>query len=114
MVRNSCVSEREVVLIFLPVAASVEVLVAELEDLLTPEFWRVRTGVKLAEGLVPGACWMSLPCSAISAGPILRRWVRSWGVIDFRTRALAGSFAFVAEWISMSNCIPSSLVVGPP
>lgn len=77
MVRNSWVSEREVVLIFFPVAGSVEVLEVLLEPLLTPQFCRVLTGVKLAEGFVPGACWMSLPCSAISAGPILRRWVRS-------------------------------------
>lgn len=97
MVRNSWVSEREVVLTFLPVAGSVDVLVVLPEDLLTPEFCSVRTGAKLAEGLVPGACWMSFPCSVISAGPILRRWVRSWGVRDLRTRAFAGSLAFVAE-----------------
>lgn len=51
-------SERDVVLIFLPVVASVEVVVVLEDDplLLTPEFCSVRTGVKLAEGLVPGAC----------------------------------------------------------
>lgn len=44
------------------------------------------------DGLEPGACWMSLPCSLIKVGPSFGRSFRICGVISFLTRSLTGSF----------------------
>jgi len=44
------------------------------------------------DGPEPGACWISLPCSAIRAGPSLANSLRSFGTILVRTRSLTGAF----------------------
>lgn len=79
VVRNSCVSEREVTLIEGPLPAC-DVLVAFDEFgsspcLATLELCRTRGVLKPDDGLLPGACWISLPCSVISAGAsFCKRW----------------------------------------
>jgi len=59
--------------------------------------WRVRVVGKLAEGLVPGACCISFPCSAIKAGPRPANCLRSWGTILARTRSFTGAFELASE-----------------
>jgi len=47
-------------------------------------------------GWEPGACWMSLPCSAIKAVPSLANSFLSCGTILDRTRSLTGAFLFAS------------------
>jgi len=49
------------------------------------------------EGPEPGACWMSLPCSAMRAGPSFANSFRSCGTILARTRSLTGAFELASE-----------------
>ena len=56
-------------------------------------------------GEVPGACWMSLPCSAISVGPRLGSSLRSCGMILERMRSFTGCFELASAWMSISNYI---------
>ena len=55
------------------------------------------------EGLEFGACWMSLPCSAMRAGARPWRAERSCGVKDLRIRSFTGCLLLVKEGMSMSN-----------
>ena len=49
------------------------------------------------EGFEPVACWRSLPCSAMRAGPSLWREERSWGTSFERTSSLTGCFELESE-----------------
>ena len=51
----------------------------------------------------PGACWMSLPCSAMRAGPSVRSRFRNCGTIVERTRSFTGCLELESEWMSISN-----------
>ena len=53
----------------------------------------------------PGACWMSLPCSAMRAGPSVRSCFRSWGTIFARTRSFTGCLELESEWTLISNWV---------
>lgn len=48
---------------------------------------------------------MSLPCSAIRAGPRVRSCLRSCGTIFERTRSFTGCLELASEQMSMSNWI---------
>lgn len=61
--------------------------------------------VGMADADVSVACWMSLPCSAMRAGPSLWSCWRSWGTILDRTRSFTGCFVLDSEYMSMSNWI---------
>jgi len=52
----------------------------------------VVTVVGPSEGEVPGACWISFPCSVMRAGPSLTSSLRSCGRILERMTAFTGSF----------------------
>jgi hypothetical protein len=49
------------------------------------------------DGLEPGACWISLPCSAIKAGPSFANSFRSCGTILARTKSLTGALELASE-----------------
>ncbi len=59
--------------------------------------------LKPDDGLDPGACWISLPCSDIRVGASLGRRFRICGVISFRTRSFTGSLERSEEYMSTSN-----------
>lgn len=48
---------------------------------------------KPLDGLEPAACWISLPCSAISAGASFENSWRSCGTSLVRTRSFTGAFS---------------------
>ena len=54
-------------------------------------------------GPSPGACWISLPCSAMRAGPNVRSCFRSCGTIFERTRSFTGCLELASEIMSISN-----------
>ena len=60
--------------------------------------------VGVMEGLYPGACWMSFPCSVMSAGPSSWRFLRSCGSSFDRINALMGCFEDDSSLIVISNC----------
>ena len=71
------------------------------EDLLTEEVDVVL--VFMSSGLWPVACWMSLPCSLIRAGPRALSLVRSLGVSRVRMSSLTGRLLLDSELMSISN-----------
>ena len=54
-------------------------------------------------GLLPAACWMSLPCSVISAGPSSWRCLRSCGSSLDRIRDFTGCFEDDSSLMVISN-----------
>lgn len=74
-----------------PLLDDVAELVVFSDVLLMPELLYVFGVLNPDEGLDPGACWTSLPCSWTSLGPIFWKCFRSCGVISLRTRSFAGS-----------------------
>lgn len=82
-----------------------------MEELLLRLVWVVLVGWEVAEpdgtcsfgvenpldGLEPGACWISLPCSAIKAGPSFANSFRSCGTILARTKSLTGALELASE-----------------
>lgn len=52
---------------------------------------------KPLEGFEPGACWMSLPCSAMRAGASLTNSDRSFGTSFDLTASLTGCFSLESE-----------------
>ena len=78
-------------------------LVVEVAWVL-PELGTWSFGVETPlDGLESGACWMSLPCSEMSAGPSLTNCLRSWGIMWLRMRSLTGALELASVYISMSN-----------
>ena len=99
--RNSSVSVTVVVFTRLPPFFWVMVVVDE-EAAGGVGLWIL--GVeKPLDGFEPGACWISLPCSAIRAGPNVVNFFRSCGTILDRTRSLTGALELASEYISISN-----------
>jgi len=100
-VRNSSVSFTVVVFM--------EEVVWEAEDFDEPDLAFVWAAVEEpvvflgAWGPSPGACWISLPCSAMRAGPKVRSCFRSCGTIFERTRFFTGCLELASEIISISN-----------
>merc|ERR1712137_185843 len=73
-VRNSCWSLRDITLTWeVPEVAVVEELFDSSLALLTEELSRVRGELKPDDGLLPGACWRSLPSLSRSSGVICER-----------------------------------------
>lgn len=95
VVRNSSVAVTVVVLTEdLPVV----VVVVVLEGRGVRSLSGCHVGVaKPLEGLEPGVCCRSFPCSLIKAGPRLEKTFRSSGVSFDLTRSLTGCFSFVSE-----------------
>lgn len=50
-----------------------------------------------AAGPEPGACWMSLPCSAMRSPEKRERALRSWGTSCVRTRSRTACFSLLSE-----------------
>lgn len=67
------------------------VLLSPVVPLFNDELCNVLGVLKPDDGSVPGACWMSLPCSAINAGPSFGNAFLSCGTIWLRTSSLTGS-----------------------
>ena len=106
--RNSAVEERVVVFTAGPLAVEAcdDAEEGLARDWVADEDVVLLMGVETPlEGLELGACWMSLPCSAIRAGARLWRECRSWGRMEVRMRSLRGCLLGVKEWMSMSNWV---------
>lgn len=101
VVRNSSLSVSfEVLTMVLEPALVFGVAAAAVASRLGSIYLGVETPL---EGPDPGACWISLPCSAFRVDGSLSNSWRSSGTSLERTSALTGSFSFELATLSMLN-----------